>query len=152
NHLIENEAERHQMRKRAYEYGRQMIWPEVGRGYLDLFSRAAALFHPKQLSRPRILASTQYDLPEICLDHLCYLTDDTGVVQHAPYGIPDRQSGYTTDDVARALVVALLYQQQFADKASLKLATCYLSFLKYAQLPSGHFRNCMSYTREFLDE
>jgi hypothetical protein len=40
--LIENEAERHQMRKRAYEFGRQMVWPEVGRRYLELFARAAA--------------------------------------------------------------------------------------------------------------
>jgi glycosyltransferase involved in cell wall biosynthesis len=42
NHLIENETERHQMRKRAYEYGRRMTWPEVGRRYLDLFARVAA--------------------------------------------------------------------------------------------------------------
>jgi Glycosyl transferases group 1 len=152
NHLIENEAERHQMRKRAYEYGRQMTWPEVGQRYLDLFERTAALFRPKQLQRVRLLSSTQYELPEIRLDHIRYLTDDTGIIQHAPYGVPDRQSGYTTDDAARALVVALLYHRQFEDKTALNLATSYLSFLRYAQLPDGHFHNFMSYTRDFLDE
>jgi hypothetical protein len=91
-------------------------------------------------------------LPEIRLDHLRYLTDETGIIQHAAYGVPDRRSGYTTDDAARALTVAMLYYQQFCDKSALELATRYLSFLKYAQLPGGHFHNFLSYTREFLDE
>jgi hypothetical protein len=104
------------------------------------------------LQRVRLLSSTQYELPEIRLDHIRYLTDDTGIIQHAPYGVPDRQSGYSTDDAARALIVALLYNKQLADKTALDLATCYLSFLKYAQLPDGHFHNFMSYNRDFLDK
>jgi glycosyltransferase involved in cell wall biosynthesis len=153
NYLIENEAERHQMRKRAYEYGRQMVWPEVGRHYLDLFSRAATEYQPKRV--PRVshkLASAQYELPEIRLDHLRYLTDETGIIQHAIYGAPDRGSGYSTDDAARALVVSMLYYRQFYDRSALELAMRYLSFLKYAQLSDGHFHNFMSYTREFLDD
>lgn len=153
NHLIENEAERHQMRKRAYEYGRQMVWPEVGRRYLNLFARAVAEYQPKHAPRAaRKLASAHYELPEIKLDHLRYLTDDTGIVQHAAYGVPDRQLGYTTDDAARALVVALLYWRQCGDEAALDLAKRYLSFLRYAQLPDGHFHNFMSYARQFLDD
>jgi glycosyltransferase involved in cell wall biosynthesis len=153
NHLIENEAERHQMRKRAYEFGRQMIWPEVGRRYLELFASAVAEYQPKRLPRAaRKLANAQYELPEIRLDHLRYLTDDTGIIQHAAYGAPDRQSGYTTDDAARALVVAMFYHRQFGDEAALGLATRYLSFLRHAQLPDGHFHNFMSYARQFLDE
>jgi hypothetical protein len=31
------------------------------------------------------------------------MTDSTGLVQHGIYGIPRRESGYTTDDNARAL-------------------------------------------------
>ena len=31
------------------------------------------------------------------------MTDSTGLIQHAIYGIPRRESGYTTDDNARAL-------------------------------------------------
>ena len=39
----------------------------------------------------------------IALDHLDRMTDSTGLIQHAIYGIPRRESGYTTDDNARAL-------------------------------------------------
>ena len=39
----------------------------------------------------------------ISLDHLDRMTDSTGLIQHAIYGIPRRESGYTTDDNARAL-------------------------------------------------
>ena len=37
------------------------------------------------------------------LDHLDRMTDSTGLIQHAIYGIPRQMSGYTTDDNARAL-------------------------------------------------
>ena len=36
------------------------------------------------------------------LDHLDRMTDSTGLIQHAIYSIPRRESGYTTDDNARA--------------------------------------------------
>ena len=39
----------------------------------------------------------------IALDHLDRMTDSTGLIQHAIYSIPRRESGYTTDDNARAL-------------------------------------------------
>ena len=43
------------------------------------------------------------DHPRLPLDHLDRLTDSTGLIQHAIYAIPRRESGYTTDDNARAL-------------------------------------------------
>ena len=39
----------------------------------------------------------------IVLDHLDRMTDSTGLIQHAIYSLPRRESGYTTDDNARAL-------------------------------------------------
>ena len=39
----------------------------------------------------------------IVLNHLDRMTDSTGLIQHAIYSIPRRESGYTTDDNARAL-------------------------------------------------
>ena len=38
NDLLTHEVERHSMRKRAYTYCRDMIWKEVARGYLEVFS------------------------------------------------------------------------------------------------------------------
>ncbi len=151
--LIENEPLRHQMRKRAYEFGRQMIWPEVGKQYLALFEQISAYAPAKAITLSlRKAFSAGYELPEIKLDHLIRLTDDTGLIQHATYGIPDRRYGYSTDDVGRALVVTLLHHHQFGDEAALPLAVRYLSFLHYAQLPDGRFHNFMDYTRRFTDD
>ncbi len=151
--LIEKPAMRHRMRKKAYEYGRQMIWAEVAKRYLEVFEGLATVSSHQALKRPaRKWVGTGYELPEIKLNHLIRLTDDTGIIQHASYGVPDRRFGYTSDDAARALVVALMHYRQLADEAALELAVKYLSFLQDAQLPSGHFHNFMNYRREFLDE
>src|SRR2546427_1648022 len=40
--LLDNEAKRHGMRKRAYLFGREMIWPQVARRYMESFQRARA--------------------------------------------------------------------------------------------------------------
>ena len=49
------------------------------------------------------------------LDHLDRLTDSTGLIQHAIYTIPRRESGYTTDDNARALrLCARLWNEQLS--------------------------------------
>ena len=48
--LLDNEAKRHAMRKRAYIFGREMIWPQVARRYMESFARARAettQFHTK---------------------------------------------------------------------------------------------------------
>ena len=41
-------------------------------------------------------------------DHIFRLTDSTGMFQHAKFSVPDPSKGYTTDDNARALIVAIL--------------------------------------------
>ena len=46
-------------------------------------------------------------LPELRLDHLLRMTDDTGIIQHATYSVPARRTGYCVDDNARALIVAV---------------------------------------------
>jgi len=87
------------------------------------------------------------------LSHVLALSDDTGIIQHATYDVPNRSTGYCTDDVARAFIVALqaaAYPQQREE--ALQLARTYLSFLHDAQLPDGRFRNFMSYQQEWLED
>jgi glycosyltransferase involved in cell wall biosynthesis len=150
--MIENKAMRHKMRKRAYEYGRDMTWPEVGREYSILFERTIAGPESKAIARSGKRAGLAYDLPEVKLDYLVRLTDDTSIMQHATYGVPDRRFGYATDDAARALVVALMHYQQFGDETVLPLVSRYLSFIQHAQTADGRFHNFMGYGREFTDE
>ncbi|MCS6874570.1 MAG: glycosyltransferase [Pyrinomonadaceae bacterium] len=151
--LIENHALRHRIRKRAYEFGRQMVWCNVGKAYAELFNRITA-GKQKKVSLYQTRGKTVFvgETPEAKLDHMIHLTDDTGIFQHATYGVPDRRFGYTTDDAARGLVVALSYYQQFRDERAIDLARCYLSFVQYAQMPDGRFHNFMDYSRRFIDD
>lgn len=159
NELLENDTERHAMRKKAYTFSREAVWKEVSRKYLQVFSevRKTRTRNP----RPRysyvehIKAITHFELPEIKLDHLHALTDDTGILQHANFTIPDRTHGYCTDDNARALLVAAM-GQKYLPTNGFKLdflSGHYLGFLLYAyNEKTGRFRNFMAYSREWLDE
>lgn len=90
-------------------------------------------------------------LPEFNHDHLLRLTDCTGIIQHATYALPNRQTGYTTDDNARALLASLQAYQNWPEPEFLKLAETYLAFLHLAQKPSGWFHNFFDYQRHPLD-
>lgn len=57
------------------------------------------------------------------LKHLKFLTDDFGIWQHTSYAVIDKKHGYSLDDNARALLVAIEYKE-------LELAKIYLSFIE----------------------
>ncbi len=131
----------------------------MARKYLEVFSevRSERAQHP----RPRhtyirnIKSITHFDLPELKLDHLITLTDDTGILQHATYTTPNRNHGYCTDDNARALMVAAMGHKYTLTDTQLydSLSHQYLSFLLFAfNEETGRFRNFMSYARQWLEE
>ncbi len=87
------------------------------------------------------------------LEHLAVLSDSAGIIQHATENVPNRKTGYCTDDVARGFIVALqALQLAPRDELADRLASAYLAFLKDAQLEDGRFHNFMSYERSWLDE
>jgi hypothetical protein len=86
------------------------------------------------------------------LDHLVTMTDDVGIFQHARFDVPNRSFGYCTDDVARALIVAVeATRDRATEQIGAKLVTTYLAFLFDAQLPDGWFHNFMGYDRRWQD-
>jgi hypothetical protein len=86
------------------------------------------------------------------LDHLVTMTDDVGMFQHARFDIPNRSFGYCTDDVARALIVAIeATRDRATEHIGAKLVSTYLAFLFDAQLPDGWFHNFMGYDRRWQD-
>ena len=149
--LLDNDAERHAMRKRAYLYSRGTTWPKTARAYMASFQRARA----ERMSRPR---ATRDDaptlqrtgsLPRVNLNHLLSMTDDTGILQHAIFSLPNCLEGYTTDDNARALIVAVLLN----GSSHAGLSRRYLTFLWHAfNDKTGRFRNFLSYDRKWLEE
>jgi hypothetical protein len=69
--------------------------------------------------------------------HLERMTDEGGMLQFSRLGAPDRDSGYTVDDNARALLVALNMQGE----KRRKLAGAYIRFLDIAQGADGWWCN-----------
>src|ERR1700745_1042337 len=87
----------------------------------------------------------------IVLDHLDRMTDSTGLIQHAIYGIPRRESGYTTDDNARALRLCTRLASRHPGARMLRRVLVCLGFLEFARRPGGGFHNLLSYQRLWLD-
>jgi len=159
NRLLDNDIERHSIRKKAYTFSRDAVWKEVSRKYLQVFSEVRQ--NRTRNPRPRhsyvenIKAITSFELPEIKLDHLKAFTDDTGILQHANHTIPDRTHGYCTDDNARALLVAAMGQKYLSANGLGLDFLCghYLGFLLYAyNEKDGRFRNFMTYSRQWMEE
>ncbi len=150
NRLLENDVERNAMRKRAYLFARDMIWPTVARAYLGSFARAREQRsqHPC-LTRAFAPHPNMSDLlPETRLQHLKRLTDGTGILQHARFAVPNYREGYTTDDNARALVLMTLLDEldELAADEIEDLTTRYLAFVAYAFNASARrFRNFLAY-------
>jgi glycosyltransferase involved in cell wall biosynthesis len=147
--LMDTPAELARLRTLGYEYTRSFTWPRIGAQYLSLGPTAPG----PATKRPRRLDPTRASsLPELRLDHLIRLTDDTGIIQHATFSVPNRESGYCVDDNARALMVALHADRLSGTRETKRLVSTYLAFLHLAQTPAGRFRNLMSYGRSFLGE
>jgi len=152
--LIDNEAKRHAMRKRAYMFGRSMIWPEVAHRYRESFERARSErrnFTPPGFTA-KALDKSSGELPPLKLDHLRHMTDETGMLQHAVFTIPNYREGYTIDDNARALLVSVLLEDAGSGVA-FDLASRYLAFIWYAfNIETGRFRNFMDYQRHWRED
>ncbi|MFC1905817.1 glycosyltransferase family 4 protein [Chloroflexota bacterium] len=152
--LLDNESERHAMRKLAYMFGRKMIWPQVAKRYMESFESARAnrrhFIHPDFAVKP--LDKRPGELPPLKLDHLQHMTDETGILQHAIFTVPNYREGYTIDDNARALMVSALLEAM-GNEAAIELVSRYLAFIWYAfNTKNGRFRNFMDYQRHWLEE
>ena len=156
--LLDTPAIRHAMRKRAYLFAREMVWKRVAQGYMESFARVRSdrMENPQVQVSARAAENSLDKLPELTLSHPHPLTDDTGMLQHSIFTIPNRKEGYTTDDNARALVLAVsLEQLARSGSASQALNTpdssaCYLAFLEHAFNPAtARFRNFLGYNRRW---
>lgn len=163
--LLSDSERRSEIRIRAYDYSRSAVWSDVARQYRSVFEEVAR----QQVRQPAVRIHSSIDqttvsddittgetkLPPIKLDHLITLSDDTGILQHATYAVPNRDHGYCTDDNARALILAgRLKQLMGRDRALLeKLFSRYFSFVTHAfDEETGRFRNFMSYERGWLED
>lgn len=153
-YLISDENKRNTLRKNAYDAGREITWPKIGKKYIDIFHTAVEEF--KRTDKLLVLPEGDVNipaLPELNFTHLKNFTDCTGIFQHATYSIPNRNEGYCTDDNARALLVTVMNKYaQNDDSLDSQIAT-YLTFVHHSfNKENGLFRNFMSYDRKWLEE
>jgi glycosyltransferase involved in cell wall biosynthesis len=159
--LLENDAERHAMRKRAYLHSRSTTWPKTARAYMATFQRARfeRSLQPRP-AQPDDDAAKRFEtiehLPVLNTRHLRTMTDDTGMLQHAIFSVPNTREGYTTDDNARALIVSTLLDERVGiehREEQLNLSRRYLAFLWLAfHSDTGRFRNFLGYDRKWLED
>lgn len=139
-----------ELQQRASEYGKGMTWSKAAEKYIALASGVATEPQKTVLKKETIVDPLL--LPPFVLTHIKRLTDDTGIIQHAKFGIPNLKEGYCLDDNARALLMVLMTYKQKKDSFALELLPVYLSYIHYMQNKDGTFRNFLSFNRTFLDE
>lgn len=148
--LFDNPDQLKTLQEKAFGYGKQIAWPRIGEKYMALVNHILATSH-----KPFVKNETLIDpllLPPFSLAHIKRLSDDTGIIQHAKFGIPNLKEGYSLDDNARALLMALMAYRQMRDAQALELTPIYLSYIHYMQNKDGTFKNFLSFSRSFLDE
>ncbi len=156
--LLDDPVHLEKIGREAYALGREMIWPAVGRRYLESFQRARAdrKANPRAAFARWTLDSRPYELPPRRLDHLVGMSDGTGIFQHAIFTVPNFHEGYCTDDNARAFILCNMLGELGEappEDNFCKLATHYLAFLGAAfDYERGRFRNFMSHGRQWLEE
>lgn len=150
NDLLDNPAKMSALKANAYEYGLKLRWPKIGKSFITVVENAVK--HPDYSEKILRQIIDRTLVPELDLSYVKRLTDDTGIFQHAKYGIPNRREGYCIDDNSRALIMALMAYQERKDVDALNLMPIYLSYIHDLQLDNGNFRNFTSFSRQFLDE
>lgn len=151
NELLDQDRLLNELKENAYEYGLHLRWPVVGAEFIRVAQESCRTHDFSD----KILRNSIVDpeiLPKFSLTHVIRLTDDTGIVQHAKYGIPNLKEGYCLDDNARALIMALMAYQRNKSKEAFELLPVYLSYIHYMQTDDGNFRNFLSFNRQYLDE
>lgn len=154
--LLDDDESRIALGARAGAVAGDMRWPAVARRYMESFTLAHAQHTERRRNAfvAKTLAERPLGLPDLNLEHLRVLTDDTGVLQHARYTVPRYDAGYCLDDNARALLAMTFIEDTGgAERSEVRgLSSRYLAFVGHAfNEETGRFRNFMSYGREWSE-
>jgi glycosyltransferase involved in cell wall biosynthesis len=155
--VLGNDAKRLALSERAAARGRSMRWPAVASRYMESFEHARTEHAKRRRTafQARTLAKRPIELPEINLEHVILMSDQTGMLQHALFNVPQYDDGYCLDDNARALLLMALVEDAGTEEGRTvrALAARYLAFVSHAFNPAhARFRNFMSYSRQWLEE
>jgi len=90
-----------------------------------------------------------YKVPEVSLSHIKRMTTNKGLIQFAKIAEPDKASGYTLDDNARALIAVSKHFDLTGKFEDLILINVYLNFIVFCQQSDGSFLNYVDIEEQF---
>lgn len=93
--------------------------------------------------------SLNYVAPPINLAHLKRMTTDFGMIQFSKINHPDRDSGYTLDDNARAMIAMCQLYGFRSDASILTYIELYLNFISFCLQSDGNFLNYVNEHKQF---
>ena len=149
NELLDDPQKLHQIKETAYNYGLSLRWPVIGRQYIEIIEDVISNPDVGEQILRRVIDPEV--MPAFNMDYVKHLTDHTGIIQHAKFGIPNWKEGYCIDDNSRALIMTLMAHKLGYKEAQI-LMPSYMSFLLYMQNEGGYFRNFLGYTNGYLDK
>jgi glycosyltransferase involved in cell wall biosynthesis len=129
--------------QKAFDYGKTITWPQIGKAYLDVFNNA--------IDNPMDGSVNRQPEPVFDIAHLLRLTDETGIFQHADGLLPSYRNGYCLDDNARAMLLVIKAYKREPLEVYLKLLTTYFSFLRLMVQKDGRVKNFLTFERQQLE-
>lgn len=136
--LYDNPKELHRLERSVGFFSKQMSWSRVSEKHLQVYKKTVLARSSMQQRVQNFLKSP------VNISHLLYLTNNTGVIQHASKTTPDLQFGYSTDDNARALIVISQIYNHYPSREFSRLIKIYSDFLILAQVANGKFHTFLN--------
>lgn len=147
--LLSHPQELSALERKAYGATREALWKNVALNYHNVLVALGALQQPRvrDVVNHEELYNTLAQLPPLKSHHLRRLTDDFGIIQFAQYNVPDIASGYSTDDVARALIAMCMFWSIRNTQSSLQYIELYIRFLEFVTGENGKIYNMVNVKR-----
>jgi hypothetical protein len=135
------------LQQRAYLRGRSMLWSSFAAQCMNIIY---------DITQKQFIAANRdsidiRNLPRLGQAGINRMCDDTGMLQHSIFNVPDRAHGYCVDDNARALLLANR-MHQYAPSEFSRRAPTFAAFVQNAWNPdTKSFRNFMDFARNWLE-
>ena len=137
-HLLDNEQLRAEITLNSFHKMASTVWQNSALAHAKVFEKFTSKAF--QLS---------YKAPVINLSHIKNMTTNFGMIQFSKIAHPDKFSGYTLDDNARAMIAICQHFEMYKNDDDLVLIETYLECIKRCIQPDGNFLNYINERNEF---
>lgn len=141
NRLLFDVKLRHNLRLNGLHKIVKTAWENAALAHVHLFEKLMP-----------VPMSLHYKMPSITLRHIKKMTTDFGMIQFCQINRPDRSSGYTLDDNARALIAFCQHYELTGNQGDLDYIRIYLDFIRYCQTSDGTFLNYVDIKENFTPQ